>query len=746
MESQSQGLQLQRLLGCIVQIRNPGNEAIGTGVIVATEGKIATCAHVVRDSLKVNLYDAGGRQLIVYFPPDTRKGLPEEQRHAIVLEYFSEQYEDDVALLQLIDGTLPLSLSRVAILGKAEDSVDNPFRSYGFRPLPPFNGGLADGEIQGEVFPPRGQNGFPLKLLANPIQIHSDQIDAGMSGAPVLDKKRNLVIGIVSATYRSNTTKDQGTAWAVNASIFAGKPFHLPVRDAPPPPLRVGTLLSHNTIQAIQATAKLEPGQKLYGAPLPLSEWVGRLSMLKSLSDDWENQQCSLTGIIGIGGEGKSSLVRQWLDRLLSALPLTQPEGVLWWNFNEMPSVDSFLDAALEYLWNGQLPEGMSKEEIDAAPERFIGGMLGAKRYLFVLDGLEKMQYDKESPYGLLKDERLTNFLNYFVTLSHHSHCMITSRVPLIDLIEYSAYTQRGLGPLSLDEGCDLLRRLGVSGNNTQLEEVAEGQGGYALTISRLGTLLAKQYGGNIADINKIATPLDSNSPEERVSQVLKYYDELLTDTERAFLTLSSAFRAPIPEDAFAKVFGVKTNTLNTCITLLSDTNFNQLIQHLLDYMVLHKNEQGAYTSHPLFRAHYAERLASLPSVEIQKIYVDIADYYQGQARYHREQAEHCFASVQEIDFTPESGSGGWVYQAQRLGALWTQRNWGGGLLPNLIGRGAGAALALGAAILSNSRFRASFGNATQQFPEGWKHKREAKYAEQEALHYRAMIEAIAQK
>jgi hypothetical protein len=50
------------------------------------------------------------------------------------------------------------------------------------------------------------------------------------------------------------------------------------------------------------------------GAPEPLKEWVGRADLLQPITADWTSGSKHITGLIGSGGEGKSSLARKWVD------------------------------------------------------------------------------------------------------------------------------------------------------------------------------------------------------------------------------------------------------------------------------------------------------------------------------------------------------------------------------------------------------------------------------------------------
>jgi len=529
---------------------------------------------------------------------------------------------------------------KLPFLGRAEESFDHPFRSYGFRPLPPYSGGWAEGRIQGDVDPPEGK-----LLQVDPVQLISSQIDAGMSGAAVLDKERNLVVGIVSQAYHSDpkTLKDHETAWAINARILSFNPFSLsvqdvslPLRAAPRPEIGIAT----TRVKAIS-----HPGMKMYGEPPSLSTWVGRNELLQSLSNDWNNPGLHVTGLIGFGGEGKSSLARHWLDTLLQDTSQRQPDGIFWWNFYESSYVVSFFEAVRLYLRgdqaNSQLLkkiQGIQKsgqalekvlQEWAGEQARVLGATLSAGRYLFILDGLEVMQYQEGDQYGLLKDDALCKFLEYLAAPGHESFGLITSRVPMLDLIDYTTYTHQDVGHLSHIDGIALLRQLGVSGTDAALGKVVADWGGYALVLSLIGTYVVEKHGGNVANINEIPVPAEDDSRYERVYRILHSYDEHLTEAERAFLMLFSAFRRSIDEQAFVRVFRTRTNELDRVISALDDAAFSSLTKHLMNYRILSYDSQThLYTTHVLIRAHYLKHLNALPKAQVRTIHLNLAKYY----------------------------------------------------------------------------------------------------------------------
>jgi tetratricopeptide (TPR) repeat protein len=595
---EGRGVRLQNLRECTVQIRHTTDPdaIVGTGVAVSTLGQVVTCAHVVEDALGVHPRDAGGAEVGVYFPQ--ARGGEEEARRATVAGCFP-QHDDDVVLLQLTGGPSPLAPEQIAVLGRAGESRFHPFRSYGYRRLEKYVAGHAHGTIPDFVKAPAGHD-----VQAEPVQLESQQINRGMSGAAVLDIERNLVVGLVSETWFPDlSTKDRDTAWAVDARVLTFDPLNLPLRDDPLPKRQAP---QPRTDVTAARRAAAPHGIAWNGAPPPLREWVGRDDLLKAITRDWDDPEKRVTGLIGFGGEGKSSLARRWVDMLDKLPTCPTPDGIFWWAFYDRPSVDEFFEAALNYMGGGKIdPRRVPSASIRA---QIIGAMLGAGRYLFVLDGLEVLQHQEGDGYGLLCSADLRDFLALLAAPGHDSFCLVTSRAPLLDLMAYTTYTHRDIMRLSDADGRALLRKVGVVGQDVILSNIVSDWDGHALTLGLIGAYLADKHDGDVSKVSEIPPPTADEPRYQRVHRVLRRYDEHLTDAERDFLTLFSAFRTPVHVSAFDKVFGTQTSP--PWGGLRGGTR--ALAQCLLTYRLLrHNPHDDTYTAHPLIRNHYFARLTA---------------------------------------------------------------------------------------------------------------------------------------
>jgi len=272
-----------------------------------------------------------------------------------------------------------------------------------------------------------------------------------------------------------------------------------------------------------------------------------------------------------------------------------------------------------------------------------LGGPKGSGRYLFVLDGLEVMQHEEEDQYGLLQSNDLRDLLTFFARPDNQSFCLITSRAPLLDLMDYTTYTHRDVDRLSEEDGRALLRKLGVKGNDNELNKVVADWDGHALTLSILAAYLAERYEGDVHFAHKIRLgekKWEKDVPEQykHVSRILRRYDEHLSEAEKSFLRLFSAFRIPIHSTAFKTVFRKKTyaTSLNESLTKLRKPQFDALVERLIKYRIIrHDTSSNTYTTHPLIRNHYFALLTkrtgkrgNVTRANVKLAHEQIKDYY----------------------------------------------------------------------------------------------------------------------
>ena len=421
-----------------VQIRQAIDDdvIVGTGFVISTEGQIVTCDHVVRDASESGDVREGVT-VRIYFP---QTSSPEKLYTAKVAGYF-ENSNDDIVILQLEADYLPTGVE-VAILGTAQDSVGHPFKSWGYRRLRDYLGLPATGTIID--FTERPQYRI---LKADPVMLDSKHIDSGMSGAPVLDTERDLVVGVIAETWDSQGShKDRDTCFAVDNRVLTFEPMNLSItNESPPESLQNQDMVEEEATNAVNKT---------YWNNAPEyrpDEWVGRDDLIGVLNDNWCNVRHRVVGLIGFGGEGKTTLTRRWIEELLHDKNLPQPKAIFWWGFYEERDFDKFLNEALKVFIRDFDPDEMRSTSVTKV--NLLQNLLHTGRYIFVLDGLEVLQHPKGDSYGLFSDRKLKEFLNYFAEKDNLSFCVINSRAPVVDLFAYNTYISHDVEHLSLAEG-----------------------------------------------------------------------------------------------------------------------------------------------------------------------------------------------------------------------------------------------------------------------------------------------------
>ena len=161
------------------------------GAAFLVDDRIAvTCAHVIESAGKtkgdsISLSLEGGKKITAIVDPDLWRDVDAE----------------DIAILRLEEAVfekLPIAL------GSSEGTKGHTFSTYGFPHLSQELSG------RGEIVGSASLKGIKL------IQLRSEQVTPGFSGAPVFDENANRVIGMVVSIAPSDEYKRQGTtAFAV---------------------------------------------------------------------------------------------------------------------------------------------------------------------------------------------------------------------------------------------------------------------------------------------------------------------------------------------------------------------------------------------------------------------------------------------------------------------------------------------------------------------------------------------------
>lgn len=267
--------------------------------------------------------------------------------------------------------------------------------------------------------------------------------------------------------------------------------------------------------------AKADIGRILKYAPEKL---IGREAETKLLHDAWAGRAELPLGpnvtdaqqrvptrprvltFVALGGEGKTSLVAKWAAEL-AAQDWPGCDAAFAWSFYSQgtreqlaASSDLFLKEALTFFGDDADKAFAASPAGAFEKGQRLARIVGQRRSLLILDGLEPLQFAPTSPTpGQLKDQGIAALLKGLAAASH-GLCVVTTRYSLPDLRAFWQTTapEVKLLRLSREAGVHLLQTLGVRGTAQEFATLVEDVKGHALTLTLLGTYLRDAHGGDI--------------------------------------------------------------------------------------------------------------------------------------------------------------------------------------------------------------------------------------------------------
>ncbi len=187
----------------VVAISFPDGRFNGTGFFISSDGYLLTCWHVI-EPMDIN-------SIHVRLPPNGT---------LVPALYITHDVNLDIAILKT-----PGAIQHSVMLGSQFTPGDSGW-SFGFKCIEEFSGHPIHGIITGEAFRKRD-----LGHLETLVLTHAD-IQAGMSGAPLLNERTGYVIGIITSAFADTGTgyatkiSDIGTVWEpINDYIVQDKQY-----------------------------------------------------------------------------------------------------------------------------------------------------------------------------------------------------------------------------------------------------------------------------------------------------------------------------------------------------------------------------------------------------------------------------------------------------------------------------------------------------------------------------------------
>lgn len=234
---------------------------------------------------------------------------------------------------------------------------------------------------------------------------------------------------------------------------------------------------------------------------------LGRDAELTILDAAWNDPHKNVVIVRGKGGEGKTALVATWMAELASK-DWRGAECVFDWSFysqgtkDQAATAEVFIQEALAFFHD---------------PDPLLGGpdergarlakLVGAKRCLLVLDGLEPLQYPPGPMHGHLKDPGMAALLRGLAG-KNAGLCVVTTREKVDEIKQHygRSAVDHPLEFLSPAAGAALLHLSGatragaqpICHDDPELRQASTEVQGHALTLMLMGQYLRLTADGDI--------------------------------------------------------------------------------------------------------------------------------------------------------------------------------------------------------------------------------------------------------
>jgi hypothetical protein len=195
--------------------------------------------------------------------------------------------------------------------------------------------------------------------------------------------------------------------------------------------------------------------------------------------------------------------------------------------------------------------------------------------------------------------------------------CVITTRMPVADLSDHegSSALRRDLEHLSSHAGAQLLRALGVNGDEAELRSASDEFTGHCLALTLLGSYVTDAYNGDIRSRSEVSRHLAQDVRQgAHARKVMNSYQTWFGEgPELSVLRMLGLFDRPAEEKAIAALLKPPAIAgLTEPLTNLSPTEWRIILARLRRTRLLageDPHNPGDVDTHPLVREYYGEQL-----------------------------------------------------------------------------------------------------------------------------------------
>lgn len=255
--------------------------------------------------------------------------------------------------------------------------------------------------------------------------------------------------------------------------------------------------------------------------------YYGRECVFDQMDLMRETKSC--INIVAPGGNGKSSFIFHWLSRI-APHQYYGAEYILYWSFKrESPNsaisfnLSDFLEYVLSFFGISNAKELSTELEKATALSSFIQ----EHSTLLILDGMDVFQCREQGKSGMLQNQSIKKLISSVCRSANHKNSLLLllSNTPIADLQFYSNQTAViSLPPITSSDGVKILRDLGVSGSEHELNVAVNELHCDPMSITLLGKILTIHYNGNIHERYRVRY---TSERVEQAEQILSFYETM---------------------------------------------------------------------------------------------------------------------------------------------------------------------------------------------------------------------------
>jgi len=365
---------------------------------------------------------------------------------------------------------------------------------------------------------------------------------------------------------------------------------------------------------------------RYYHLPPAPPFFVGRIDEKAQLLKAMAGRSPGTIAIIGMAGQGKSTLVHHVLNARLEGVTLPFQAGFWWTAGLGGFTFDVFLDEALTCLTEG----GFDKNEAPRTQQRVqrLLGEMQKRPVLIVIDAIERWlrgwvtadadQHDTTGQDRCAAFEGLDDFLAQTTGLANGSHLIATSRAMpdvLEDLDKTVIPVRRptdydvGLQGLEPTDAVAMLKSYDVEASDEQLRRIAAHLAFHPLALRVFGGYVKKKYGGVLEKIANLQA-------WDRKKTLAKLFDEVYDrlpggPASRRFLEVASCAIEETPLE-------VLRAAIEHVDEQAAGWNARDTALMLADWQVISFDARsGVVGMHALLKEHFAKRLTEADRVAL---------------------------------------------------------------------------------------------------------------------------------